>query len=208
MVCAKDICSWCYSMKTAETVHPRCRKVVPCFQHEQDGHLRVTLEHEWSTNCKGCNITPDYRLGVWKCDRAGGSYYCPDCEVPLEGVYQNALFEGGGSVPVSTFGSLLDWVPIIDDPTNGDRCYINMNADADQYGQLALSATDGHGRTGYFIVPGTLESIVQMMVDIQARLDQKIAQEDSSDSELNSDLDADGIISRILYEFGHETYYG
>jgi hypothetical protein len=141
---------------------PRCKKCdnfVEQYEHgvvfwsKRKGHIRAPLPTDTEEERAKLEVM---------CDRCGG-------EPPFKRRkfdYKTAPDECFPYSQSGDFGSLLDWVPVIEDILNYGEVtvMVNLNPDRPNFGQVALSTLDDHGRIGFFALYNeTLDSLLDKM---------------------------------------------
>jgi hypothetical protein len=59
----------------------------------------------------------------------------------------------GSLMDMAGYGSLLDWIPLYEEPETYYQLYINRNANSPLRGRYAMSTVDDHGRWNYEMLP-------------------------------------------------------
>lgn len=75
-------------------------------------------------------------------------------------------------LPEQTFGSLMEWVPILEDENLHTLLY-NMAQGSKRYHNVAVMTYDDHGRAGVHFIPGTLEDALKEFAELQERYEKK-----------------------------------
>lgn len=53
------------------------------------------------------------------------------------------------NVDILDFGSMLDWIPVLEDSDSYDAVFVNLNPASPYHQQVCLMAVDDHGRSGF-----------------------------------------------------------
>ena len=108
--------------------------------------------------------------------------------------------------PTKSFGSLLEWVPIIKD-NDGNMVLLNCCADSPRLGKIALFSGDDHGRVGIFQVDHKLEDILQKLDDLNSKW--KSTYGDIDKKNVNGwEPFYERPIKKLLEEYGYPITYG
>jgi hypothetical protein len=166
--CKKSMCSLCWEEKTEEIAEKNGAKnwssrkdeLLTCFSHQD----KISVTQELPVNCDICEKSSKNISGKWHCNRGQNKDVCLSCFYSQRGQAFLSSIEGKWTETeykqepiMHTFGSMLDWVVLLEDEDEYDYLLYNINKDSPNYHKIALVAIDNHGRQGFYIVPGTLE---------------------------------------------------
>lgn len=164
--CDMAMCPTCFTKNVLKYVPDNDEIPSWYCTHHLDDHCVFIERHPRDMGCERCGTTPNATPGIWQCDRIGDYDYCPNCP---QDEWTEAKVTYESLVPPSyfaTYGSLLDWVPVLQEIHSGDQCYVNMNMASPNYGRVSLS-TQELAVTGlslnsrHVIVPGTLNEVLK-----------------------------------------------
>lgn len=169
--CKKSMCALCWEEKTEEIArkhgaknwHNRKDELMTCFSHVD----KITISRELPINCNVCGKSSRDIYGRWNCNRDQDKDICPSCFYTERGQAFLNNEEGKWNViqykndwPSSRFGSMLDWVILLEDEDEYDYVLYNINKESVNYHRIALVAVDDQDRHKFYIVPGTIEDIL------------------------------------------------
>jgi hypothetical protein len=133
--CDKYMCSLCYEEKTEEIalkngaknwIH-RKEELLKCFEHLDN----IKICENLPVNCDLCSQKSKTCLGTWRCNREKDKDICPNCFYTDKG--QNFISDNRGKWnniyygkdhKDHNFGSLLDWIIILE---NEEKDYVLYN---------------------------------------------------------------------------------
>lgn len=220
--CHKDMCELCYGETSeeialkngAKNYAKRKDSLVLC---QKSHHLVNRATVGYGTYC--CNMC-DGECISWDVEKNLGIYsnreldydLCLECGKTEEGknlIGEKTLVQTDYTMlPVYTcsFGSLLDWVPILKDYGEDHMILYNLNPASPYYRKVALCCFDDHGRMGYFTISdgSTLQTIIDEANKTATELEIKQQQEE----EKEKDDDLEDPIKLMMRTRGIPTYYG
>ncbi len=168
--CKNVVCVECCETKKAACAHEM--KLVTC--------RRAVNFADQACDACGCNAC-DAIGHVWYYDpemdthgNYNDTYYSNECRIVCGECVHKPDFDDASlwkpvtvqhANDVANIGSLLDWVPLLEDTHTYAAVLYNMNAASPLYHRVILRAVDDHGREGWFIYrnaenPMTLEEVL------------------------------------------------
>ena len=145
----------------AENWEGRKEKLLACFAANQ---LEFREQRLGNIVCDGCNRPIEKLYGLWHTNDQQD--FCPECWEKKKSDLDPTEFRElhiNREAFQRGIGSLLDWIPIIEDTETGARVMYNMNPDAPLYHRTLLVSVDDHGREGWNLWPGTLEKTLDQI---------------------------------------------
>lgn len=141
------------------------------FEHDINNHVLTQMKEfdkEYYVGvCDNCKILMYCRNGQWYSNETRDVDICPDCLHTRDGLSHVGSPEGkedGRIVNIDTtnfppfqtgFGSILDWVPILED-IRKDLVLYNMVPGSKSYHRVCIRASKLNGDYAYHVVPGDL----------------------------------------------------
>jgi hypothetical protein len=179
-ICYNHICEKCCSEKN----NISSDTMFQCFKHEKQKPFIHDEAHQYLLFCDICRKSTFVNKGVWKTNRVLQQDLCPECidtdkatEMLTTGIwFDNTYYD-------DEFGSLLDWIPLINDQSGFEILY-NINKKSNDYHTILLRATDDHGRCGYYKYNETLTDVIQELKNNEIKRKQfELLEDDQYDSD-------------------------
>lgn len=176
VTCDKNMCSYCQNIEDVENTsyyakrmdyyESLAKKIVPCLKEHKiipvdDPKQICTICDKAGENDLKNSLIMSKTLFINKektvklCEKCASAH--PEQAVGLTQIENVLITDFAG------FGSILDWIPLIENESYGDLVLENLNPDSKYYKRLAFCPIDGHGRCGYHIIKDaiTFEEIVE-----------------------------------------------
>jgi hypothetical protein len=146
--CNKDLCCKCYQKFIENGTVKSSRR--DCKGTCLPDHKFIIKTVEDFSCCKcGKKNKHVLKTELWYRDREKKINICQSCRNEEE---KEKIEEVQRIYDQSGFGSMLDWVPVIQEELYvPNRVLLNLNKNSDLYGQTAFEVMDSHGREGFYV---------------------------------------------------------
>ena len=211
--CHNDMCHLCY-IETSEEIalangaknyHKRQDKLTKC----QNFH-KIKLRK--LNNSAICDLCGNHIFTFNRYHNQNDYDLCLDCSQIDSGkiqiIEQNLqLVDNILSCDQCDFGSLIDWIPLIQD-CEGNMILINANKDSQFHYKYAFASIDDHGRTGFYII-WEETSITELITEINLIIEKRKKKHINNGGELSTMWDDCNLpIKKMMVKRNMKVYYG